>query len=56
MVIKADAVFVTRFIKDAPNSHGWVPTREVEQIWKDTFTYCYENEGNFVFPITIHPE
>lgn len=47
---------ICRFIKDAPNSHGWVPTREVEQIWKDTFTYCYENEGNFVFPITIHPE
>lgn len=44
------------FIKNSPNSHGWVPTKEVEQIWRDTFTYCYENDEHFVFPITIHPD
>ncbi|EPT00887.1 hypothetical protein FOMPIDRAFT_137494 [Fomitopsis schrenkii] len=44
------------FIKGSPNSHGWVNTRDVEQIWKDTFTYLYREEENFIFPITIHPD
>jgi hypothetical protein len=30
------------FIKASANSHGWVPAREVEQLWKDTFTYLYQ--------------
>jgi hypothetical protein len=30
------------FIKASGNSHGWVPAREVEQLWKDTFTYLYQ--------------
>ncbi|GJJ13351.1 hypothetical protein Clacol_007603 [Clathrus columnatus] len=29
------------FIKNSPNSHGWVNARDVEQLWKDTFAYCY---------------
>ena len=33
-----------------------VNTRDVEQIWKDTFTYLYREEENFIFPITIHPD
>ncbi|KAF8184474.1 glycoside hydrolase/deacetylase [Pholiota molesta] len=44
------------FIKSSPNSHGWVDPRVVEQIWKDTFTYCYREEEEFIFPITIHPD
>jgi len=44
------------FIKKSPNSHGWVNTRDVEQLWKDTFTYCYREEEDFIFPITIHPD
>ncbi|KAF9812755.1 hypothetical protein IEO21_06005 [Rhodonia placenta] len=44
------------FIKSAPNSHGWVNARDVEQLWKDTFTYLYREEENFIFPITIHPD
>lgn len=45
------------FIPKSANSHGWVPPREVEQIWKDQFTYHFrEEEGDFVFPITIHPD
>ncbi|KAI0032928.1 glycoside hydrolase/deacetylase [Vararia minispora EC-137] len=44
------------FIKSSSNSHGWVSTREVEQLWKDTFTYLYREEENFIFPITIHPD
>jgi len=44
------------FIKSSPNSHGWVNSRDVEQLWKDTFTYCYREEEEFIFPITIHPD
>ncbi|OJA07559.1 hypothetical protein AZE42_07417 [Rhizopogon vesiculosus] len=44
------------FIKSSSNSHGWVNTRDVEQLWKDTFTYLYREEKDFVFPITIHPD
>ncbi|TFK34011.1 glycoside hydrolase/deacetylase [Crucibulum laeve] len=44
------------FIKSSPNSHGWVNSRDVEQLWKDTFTYCYRQEEEFIFPITIHPD
>ncbi|KAI0737741.1 glycoside hydrolase/deacetylase [Daedaleopsis nitida] len=44
------------FVKTRPNSHGWVNTRDVEQLWKDTFTYLYREEENFIFPITIHPD
>ncbi|CCL99551.1 uncharacterized protein FIBRA_01569 [Fibroporia radiculosa] len=44
------------FIKSSPNSHGWVNSRDVEQLWKDMFTYLYREEEDFVFPITIHPD
>lgn len=30
--------------------------RDVEQLWKDTFTYLYREEKDFIFPITIHPD
>ncbi|KAJ8083344.1 hypothetical protein PM082_009216 [Marasmius tenuissimus] len=29
------------FIKSSPNSHGFVNPRDIEQLWKDMFTYCY---------------
>ncbi|KAI0053721.1 glycoside hydrolase/deacetylase [Auriscalpium vulgare] len=44
------------FIKSSPNSHGWVNSKDVEQLWKDTFTYLYREEEDFIFPITIHPD
>jgi peptidoglycan/xylan/chitin deacetylase (PgdA/CDA1 family) len=44
------------FIKSSPNSHGWVNSRDVEQLWKDTFSYCYREEEEFIFPITVHPD
>ena len=44
------------FMKNVPNSHGWVNPRDVEQVWKDMFTYCYREEEEFIFPITIHPD
>ncbi|KAF9465591.1 carbohydrate esterase family 4 protein [Collybia nuda] len=44
------------FMKNSPNSHGWVSPRDLEQLWKDMFTYCYKEEEEFIFPITIHPD
>ncbi|KAH7890930.1 carbohydrate esterase family 4 protein [Phlebopus sp. FC_14] len=44
------------FIKASSNSHGWVNAKDVEQLWKDMFTYLYREENDFIFPITIHPD
>lgn len=46
------------FMKTAPNSHGFVDVRTIEQKWKDHFTYLYENEreSGFIMPITVHPD
>ncbi|KZT59188.1 glycoside hydrolase/deacetylase [Calocera cornea HHB12733] len=44
------------FIKKSANSHGWVDTRVVEQLWRDQFAYFYREEDEFIFPITIHPD
>ncbi|KAI5119225.1 hypothetical protein M0805_002151 [Coniferiporia weirii] len=44
------------FVKSRANSLGWVNTRDVEDLWKDTFSYCYREEKDFIFPITIHPD
>ncbi|KAI5119223.1 hypothetical protein M0805_002149 [Coniferiporia weirii] len=44
------------FIKASPNSHGWVNTRDVLDLWKDYFTYLYREEEDFIFSLTIHPD
>ena len=44
------------FIKAAPNSHGFVNPRDIEQMWQDQFDWVYENMDYAVFPITIHPD
>ncbi|BCS02393.1 polysaccharide deacetylase family protein [Aspergillus luchuensis] len=44
------------FIKSAPNSHGWVNPKDVEELWKDHFDYFYREYDEFVFPMTIHPD
>ena len=44
------------FIKKAPNSHGFVNPRDIEQIWRDQFDYVYREYDEAVFPITIHPD
>ncbi|KAJ5512247.1 Glycoside hydrolase/deacetylase beta/alpha-barrel [Penicillium fimorum] len=44
------------FIKNAPNSHGFVNPRDVEDIWRDHFDYFYREYDEFIFPITIHPD
>ncbi|OTP68782.1 putative polysaccharide deacetylase [Caballeronia sordidicola] len=44
------------FIKKAPNSHGFVNPRDVEQMWRDQFDWVYREHEYAVFPITIHPD
>lgn len=44
------------FIKKAPNSHGFVNPRDIEDMWRDQFDWVYENMDYAVFPITIHPD
>ena len=44
------------FIKGAPNSHGFVNPRDIEELWRDQFDYCYREHDEFVFPITVHPD
>ena len=44
------------FIKKAPNSHGFVNPRHLEEIWRDQFDWVYREYDYAVFPVTIHPD
>ena len=44
------------FIKAAPNSHGFVSPRDIEQLWKDQFDWVYREMDYAVYTLTIHPD
>lgn len=44
------------FIKAAPNSHGFVSPRHLEEIWRDQFDWVYREMDYAVFTFTIHPD
>ena len=44
------------FIKKAPNSHGFVNPRQIEEMWRDEFDWVYRELDYGIFPITIHPD
>ena len=44
------------FIKKAPNSHGFVNPRDLEQMWMDQFDYVYREHDYAVFTMTVHPD
>ena len=44
------------FIKAAPNSHGFVNPRHLEEIWRDQFDWVYREMDYAVFTLTIHPD
>ena len=44
------------FIKQSPNSHGYVSPRDIEQLWKDQFDWVYDHLDYAVFPVTLHPD
>ena len=44
------------FIKKAPNSHGFVNPRHLEEMWRDQFDWVYREHEHAVFTMTIHPD
>jgi len=44
------------FMKAAPNSHGFVNPRDIEQLWRDQFDWVYRELDYGVFALTIHPD
>jgi peptidoglycan-N-acetylglucosamine deacetylase len=44
------------FIKAAPNSHGFVNPRQLEEMWRDQFDWVYREYDYAVFTMTIHPD
>jgi peptidoglycan/xylan/chitin deacetylase (PgdA/CDA1 family) len=44
------------FIKQSPNSHGFVNPRDIEQMWRDQFDWVYREMEYGVLPITLHPD
>ncbi|MGH3437668.1 MAG: polysaccharide deacetylase family protein [Sciscionella sp.] len=44
------------FIKQSPNSHGFVSPHDVERLWRDQFDWVYRELDYGVFPITLHPD
>jgi peptidoglycan/xylan/chitin deacetylase (PgdA/CDA1 family) len=44
------------FIKGAPNSHGFVNPRQLEEMWRDEFDWVYRENDYAVFTMTIHPD
>lgn len=44
------------FIKKAPNSHGFVNPRDIEQMWRDQFDWVYREMDYASFCFTIHPD
>lgn len=44
------------FIKNSPNSHGFVNPRDIEELWRDQFDWVYREYDYAIFPICIHPD
>lgn len=44
------------FMKAAPNSHGFVNPRHLEEIWRDQFDWVYREMDYAVVTFTIHPD
>jgi len=44
------------FIKNSPNSHGFVNPRDIEEMWRDQFDWVYREYDYAIFPICIHPD
>lgn len=44
------------FMLNAPNSHGFVNPRQLEEIWRDQFDWVYREYDDAVVTFTIHPD
>jgi peptidoglycan/xylan/chitin deacetylase (PgdA/CDA1 family) len=44
------------FIKQSPNSHGFVSPRDIEVLWDDQFQWVVQELDYAVVPLTLHPD
>jgi peptidoglycan/xylan/chitin deacetylase (PgdA/CDA1 family) len=44
------------FMKAAPNSHGFVSPRDIEDMWREQFDWVYREMDYAAFCFTIHPD
>ncbi|MCI2420885.1 polysaccharide deacetylase [Saccharopolyspora sp. K220] len=44
------------FVKQSPNSHGFVNPRDIETLWRDQFDWVYREMDYGVLPVTLHPD
>jgi peptidoglycan-N-acetylglucosamine deacetylase len=44
------------FIKKAPNSHGFMNPKDIEELWREQFDWVYRNYEHAIFVMTIHPD
>jgi peptidoglycan-N-acetylglucosamine deacetylase len=44
------------FIKKAPNSHGFMNPKDIEQLWLEQFDWIYRRHEHAVFMMTLHPD
>ena len=44
------------FVKKFPNSHGWVPPRDLGQMWTDQFDWLYRNMDYGIYNACLHPD
>jgi len=44
------------FIKKAPNSHGFMNPRDIEELWREQFDWVYREYEEAVFSICLHPD
>ncbi|MGD9812269.1 MAG: polysaccharide deacetylase [Sphingobium sp.] len=44
------------FIKKAPNSHGFMNPKDIEDLWLQQFDWVYRNYDHAVFVMTLHPD
>ena len=44
------------FIKKAPNSHGFMNPRDIEELWREQFDWVYREYDHAVFAMTLHPD
>jgi hypothetical protein len=46
-----------QFLPHVPNSHGYVSSDMIGNMWQSRFEYLYgESEEGFVFPLVLHPD
>ena len=44
------------FIKKAPNSHGFMNPRDIEELWREQFDWVYRKMDEAVFTVCLHPD